>query len=105
MSNAVQHLFDFESANINGYENWRREQENRLEAIRNEWCLPVRRRVRIRLKDIDGDFEGVLRLVDQPLTIDSRLPLHLRIDNLDVFPDDIEQCVVIEETQTTVPST
>lgn len=105
MRDAIQGLFDFESGNMNGYENWRREQEQRLQAIRNEWRLPVRRRVRLRLKNIDGDFEGVLRLVDQPLTIDRRLPVHLRIDNLDVFPDDIEQCVVIQNHQSTVSST
>jgi len=102
MTDSVQGLFDFESGNMNGYENWRRHQEERLQAIRNEWGLPVRPRVRLRLKNIDGEFEGVLRLVDQPLTIDSRLPLHLRIDSLDVFPDDIEQCVVINETHANV---
>ena len=105
MSDPVQGLFDFKSGNMNGYQNWRRQQEERLQSIRNEWRLPVRRRVRLRLKNIDGDFEGVLRLVDQPLTIDRRVPLHLRIDNVDVFPDDIEQCVVIEESQQTVSST
>jgi len=99
MNKPVQCLFDFESGNMNGYENWRRQQEERLQAIRNEWGLPVRRRVRLRLKNIDGEFEGVLRLADHPLTVDSRLPLHLRIDNLDVFPDDIEQCVVIDDAQ------
>jgi hypothetical protein len=102
MSNPVQGLFDFESGNMNGYQNWRRQQEERLQAIRNEWRLPVRRRVRLRLKNIDGDFEGILRLVDQPMTIDRRLPLHLRIDNLDVSPDDIEQCVVIDDTHPNV---
>ena len=104
MSNPVQGLFDFESGNMNGYQNWRPQQEERLQAIRNEWPLTVRRRVRLRLKNIDGDFERVLRLVDQPITIDSRLSLHLRIDNLDVFPDDIEQCVIIDDTHPNVTS-
>ena len=99
MSDPVQGLFDFESGSMNGYQNWRRQQEERLQTIRNEWRLPVHRRVRLRLKNIDGDFEGVLRLVDQPLTIDRRLPLHLRIDNLDVFPEDIELCVAIDDAQ------
>jgi len=59
----------------------------------------MHRRVRLRLKNIDGDLEGVLRLVDQPFTIDRRLPLHLRIDNLDVFPEDIDLCVATDDTQ------
>ena len=96
MSDPIQGVFDFESGHMNGYENWRREQELRLQAIRNEWGLPVRKHVRIRLKNIDGEFEGELRLVTQPVTIDRRVPLHLRVDNIDVFPPDIEQCVVIE---------
>jgi hypothetical protein len=103
MNDSVQGLFDFESGNMCGYDNWRREQEQRLQAIRREWGIPVRRRVRLRLKNLDGDFEGVLQLVDQPLTIDRRRPLHLKVDNIDVFPDDIEQCVVIGDPQTTVP--
>ena len=102
ITDPVQGLFDFESGNMNGYDNWRPQHEERLQPIRNEWHLPVRRPVRGRLKNIDGDFERVLRLVDQPLTIDSRLPLHLRIDNPDVLPDDIEQCVVIGETHAAV---
>jgi hypothetical protein len=102
MSNPVQGLSDFDSGNINGYQNWRRQQEERLQAIRNEWRLPVRRRLRLRPKNIDGDFQGGLRLVHQPITIDSRLPLHLRIHKLDVFPDDIEQCVLIDDNHPNV---
>ena len=99
MTHPVQGLFDFESGNMNGYQNWRCQQEERVQAIRNEWRLPVRRRVQRRLKNTDGDFESVFRLVDQPLTIDRRLPLHLRIDNLDVFPQNVEQCAVIDDAQ------
>ena len=103
MDDSGQNLFDFASGDKCGYQNWRREQQQRLQAIRREWGIPVCRRVRLRLKNLNGDFEGVLRLVAQPLTIDRRRPLHLKIDNIDVFPDQIEQCVVIDDPHTTVP--
>jgi hypothetical protein len=92
MSTLVQGLFDFESGHINGYENWRREQEHRLQGIHHQGPIPVRRRVRLRLNNIHGDSEGVLPLLDQPLTI----------DNLDGLPHDIKQCVVFPDAQTTV---
>lgn len=93
---SVQGVFDFESGNTDGFENWRRQQEARLDVIRKEWCVPVGRRVRIRLRNIDGEFEGKLELVQHPVTIDRRIPLHLRVDRVDVFLTDIEQCVVLE---------
>jgi hypothetical protein len=43
------------------------------------------------------DFERVLRIANQPLTIDRRRHLHLKTGNVDGFPDDIEQCVVITD--------
>ena len=96
MSDSIQGVFDFESGEMDGYVNWRREQEQRLQAMCTEWGLPFRKRVRIRLKNIEGEFEGELRIVKQPVTIDRRVPLHLSVDNIDVYPPDIEQCVVIE---------
>jgi hypothetical protein len=99
MTDHVQGLFDVESGSMNGYQNWRRQQEERLQAHRKEWRLPLRRQARLRLKNIDGRFEGVLRLVDPPLTINRRLPRHLRIDTLDVFPEHIELCGGIDAAQ------
>ena len=93
---ADQGVFDFECGNADGLENWRCQQEARLEAIRREWSLPVGRRVRIRVRNIDEDFEGKLELVHQPQTIDRKVPLHLRVASLDVFVPDIEQCTVLD---------
>ena len=103
MDDSGQNLFDFASGDKCGYQNWRREHQQRLQVIRREWGIPVRRRLRLRLKNLNGDFEGVLRLVAQPLTIDRRRPLHLKIDKIDVFPNQIEQCVLIDHPHTTVP--
>lgn len=89
----IQGVFDFESGNSNGFQNWRREQERRLEAVRREWGLPVGRRVRLRLRDVDGEFEGKLELVHHPVTCDSRVALHLRIERMDFTSTDVEQCI------------
>lgn len=95
-SQTVQGVFDFESGNADGFANWRRQQEALLDAIRREWLLPVGRRVRIRLRNIDSEFEGRLELVEKPTKIDRRQPLHLRVDRVDVFIPDIEQCIVLD---------
>ncbi|MDD5706661.1 MAG: hypothetical protein PHR35_12120 [Kiritimatiellae bacterium] len=92
----IQGVFDFETGNADGFENWRREVEARLEAIRREWCVPVGRRVRMRLRNFDGDFEGPLELLYPPAAIDRRLPLRLRIERMEVAVADIEQCIVLD---------
>ncbi len=92
----IQGILDFDTGNQDGFENWRREQEARLDAIRREWGLPVGLRVRIRLRNIDGDFEGTLRLSEPPSRIDRRAPLRLKIDNITFSFVEIEKCVVID---------
>lgn len=96
VAKTIQGVFDFESGNPDGFENWRRQQEARLDAIRREWCVPVGRKVRIRLYDIDGEFTGKLQLAEHPVTIDRHAPLHLKVDHIDFFVPDVEQCTVVE---------
>lgn len=92
----IQGVLDFESGNPNGFENWLREQEERLERIRREWSLPVGRNVRVRLCDIDGEFQGKLELVRYPESIDRRNPLQLRIGGVVIPSTEIEQCIVLD---------
>jgi hypothetical protein len=92
----TQGVLDFDAGGTAGFETWRQQQEARLEAIRREWSVPLGRRVRIRLRNIDGDFEGKLQLAQQPATIDRREPLHMRVGRVDVFIPDIEQCTVLD---------
>ena len=92
----VQGVFDFEFGSMNGYANWRQQQERWLAAVRAEWRLPVGRHVRIKLKTMDHELVGKLKAVDLPVTIDKRIPLRLNVDGVDVWPADIERCVVIE---------
>ncbi|HUF62163.1 MAG TPA: hypothetical protein VMN36_08825 [Verrucomicrobiales bacterium] len=93
---SAQGVFDFESGHLDGFANWRREQESRLEAIREEWGLPVGRKVRIRLHTMDGELEGMLRLATMPVSVDRRIPLRLRLGRVDLTPPDIESWVVID---------
>jgi len=93
--NIIQGVFDFESGNSNGFKNWQVEVEKKLVAIRREWCLPVGKRVRVKLKNIDYEFEGVLKLVEYPDKIDKKIPLHLSIEKVDIFPADIEKLSVV----------
>jgi len=96
---AIQGTFDFESASGNGFENWRREQDARLDSLRREWGLPIGRRVRLRLRNIDSEFDGELQLVESPASIDRRVPLQLRVGQVDFLAPDIEQCVVISDNK------
>jgi len=70
----IQGVFDFESGNPDGLANWRNQREAILRAVREEWSLPVGRRVRVRLRNIDGEFVGTLDLVRDPPAIDRRPP-------------------------------
>ena len=93
--NIIQGVFDFERGNSNGFENWQIELENKLVVIRREWSLPVGKRVRVKIKNIDYEFEGVLKLVEYPDRIDKKIPLHLSVERVDVFPADIERLSII----------
>lgn len=91
----IQGVFDFETGNPDGLANWRNQREALLRAVREEWSLPVGRRVRIRLRNIDGEFVGTLDLVRDPPAIDRRLPLALRVGRVDVAVAEIEQCIAV----------
>ena len=92
----IQGVFDFESGSMNGFANWRRQQERWLAALRAEWGLPIARRVRIKLKTMDDELVGQLKLVELPGSLDKRVPLRLIVDGIEVWPADIERCVVLE---------
>ncbi len=92
----TQGLFDFDSGNTNGFDNWRRQREARLQLIRNEWAVPVGRRVRLKLREFDHEFVGILMLAEEPPKIDRRLPLLLKIRNIPLGLADIEHCSLLD---------
>ena len=92
----IQGIFDFDTGNPNGYENWQREQDERLARIRYIWGLPVGRQVTIRLRNNPNDFEGRLVLAEQPMVFESKEPLHLKVGKTGFFCNEILSCVVTE---------
>ncbi|MDA3923595.1 MAG: hypothetical protein PF904_02715 [Kiritimatiellae bacterium] len=92
----IQGIFDFNTGNPDGYENWQREQDERLARIRFIWGLPVGRQVIIRLWNDPNEFEGKLNLAETPTVFDRKEPLHLKVGKLGFYHNEIESCAVIE---------
>lgn len=91
-----QGLFDFDSGNTNGFENFRRQREARFAAIRREWGVPVGKRVRLKLRQIHSEFTGLLALAVEPQKIDRHQPLHLKIRHTPFTLAEIEHCTVLD---------
>lgn len=91
----VQGLLDFEKGNTDGIANWRCEREAVLAAIRDEWGLPVGRRVSVTLLGIDREIEGLLELTAHPPAIDRQHRLDLRVAGARFMSDEIESCRVV----------
>jgi len=91
-----QGVLDFNSGNTRGFDNWHQQREERLQLIRREWGVPVGRRVRLKLREFDHEFTGILMLAEEPSKIDRRLPLLLKIRNIPVGPADIEHWTALD---------
>jgi hypothetical protein len=79
--------FDAPNADVSGYENWRNENKARLKRIAAEWCVPLDSTVRLRLKNMEGEYTGYLILLEHPPKISRKrcgaLRLRLNLDNKD----------------------
>ncbi len=95
MTEITQGIFNFETGNTNGIENFRKEQGAIKEKIRQEWSLPLGKPVRIRLFGFDETIEGVLKLVRNPTVINHKHPVQLHINKTEFLSTDIEQCTVL----------
>jgi len=87
---------DFHAPAGDGYAVWEWDQEQAVKRIAAEWELPLNRRVRLKLANIDSEFEGELKLAEHPLTMDRRRPLLLKLTPLEFSSVEIERCAVIE---------
>ena len=92
----IQGIFYFDTGNPDGYENWQREQDERLARIRYIWGLPVGRQVVIRLCNNPNEFEGRLLLVEQPVIFESKELLHLKVGKTGFLSNEIVSCSVIQ---------
>ena len=88
---------DFQAPVGNGYGSWEWDQREAIKKISGTWGLPINRKVRLKLFDIDSEFEGILRLDEFPLSMDKRRPLTLRLTPLVFSSLEIEQCMVIQQ--------
>ena len=77
---------------MHGFENFHKEQQEFLNKVRKEWCLPIGKTVRIKIFDIDGEFEGKLKLAKFPKEINKHHPLYLKVGDTPIESSDIEQC-------------
>jgi hypothetical protein len=91
----IQGIFDFNTGNQNGYENFLREQEAKEKRIREIWGLPVGRTVSLTLIGVPGRFEGKLKVAEQPKLFQRNEPLHLKIGKTGFFHHEIESCNTI----------
>lgn len=90
----IQCIFDFDTGNQDGYENFQREQEEKNQRIRDVWKVPVGKPVRITLKGVPGSFEGKLTVAEQPEEFKRSIPLHLKIGKTGFYHNEIESCLV-----------
>jgi hypothetical protein len=93
----IQCIFDFDGGCNDGFANFRREQEEFNHAIGAAWLLPVGRRVRVVLRDCEGEFTGRLVAVDPAEPFDRRQPLKLRIGHSEFIHTDIAACTVLDD--------
>ena len=88
-------LFDLPSNQGSGYQAWQEEQRETLAAIAATWHLPIGKRVRVSLSNLDGELSGVLRIRTLPTRLNARQPLELSVDGMPILSTEIESCAVI----------
>lgn len=95
MDGGEQLEMDFQGPAGDGYARWQADYRRLQESIAAKWSMPINRPVRLELKNVDGAFEGMLRLAERPHDLDSRRPLLLRLDRMTFFSNEIERCLVL----------
>ncbi len=98
---AVDRELDF-GGDAAGYEAWRRERDGVAARAAERWGLPIGRRVRLTLKQLDRDIEGRLLLAEPPPAAGPPRPLLLRAGGIEFRSDEILSCVVLTDNR---PST
>ena len=92
----IQGVLDFETGNADGFANYQREQEALRAQVRRLWGLPVGRRVRLRLRNMDDCLEGELHLIAPPAKLDGQEPLSLQLRGIEFSSDEVASCCRID---------
>ena len=80
-----------------GYAKFRAEQAEFFRELEDRFGIILNRRVRVKLKDMDREFEGKL-IMDQLLPPTSRKEgLRLRVGSIDFNFTDIEHVILLEK--------
>jgi hypothetical protein len=96
-SESTQLDLDFHAPVGDGYASWQWDREQTIKKIAEVWGLPLNRRVRVRLVNIDSEFEGRLGLAELPVSMDRRRPLLLKLAPITFSSTEIECCTVLEK--------
>jgi hypothetical protein len=88
-----QDELDFGCGTPSGYAQWQQERAEWLDRIRRKIGLPINRRVRVRLRDIQGEFCGFLTLVELPLDLHKAHQQRLRVGDFEFTAAEVESCV------------
>ena len=67
--------------------------EDRASAI---WKMPLRKQVVLRLKNIRGEFKGVIHLARRPKVWDAKQKLELRMEKTHFTNHEIESCTQVD---------
>jgi len=87
---------DFHAPVGQGYEAWLWDREQAVKKISTVWGIPLNQRVRVKLINIDSEFEGMLTLAEMPVSLDGRGSLTLRLPPLCFSSAEIERCTRLE---------
>jgi hypothetical protein len=92
-SNPEQGELDFSTEVTAGYARWQHEREARFARLRKECGLPIGRNVRVKLRDLDRDFCGLLSMVELPLGLNQPHHYLFRVGSYEFTANEIESCV------------
>ena len=95
-SDATQLEMDFHGPLGDGYAAWQWDHEQAVKRIAEMWELPLNRRVRMKLLNIDSEFVGKLTLAKFPPSLDRRIALTLRLPPLEFSSTEIESWAVAD---------
>ena len=88
---------DFHAPAADGYAVWQWDQAQAVKRIGAEWNLPLNATVRVKLWNLDQEFEGRLQLVKRPATLNRKEPLMLHVGTMPFLSTEIESCAVVED--------
>ncbi len=93
-SDAKQGVLDFENGSLNGFTNWRNQQEQWSAQFRAASGLPIGQIVRLKLQNIDCELVGRLAVVGQPNVVPKATSLRLVVAGVEFAAAEIEHCLV-----------